>query len=72
MVLEPGVAEDHALLPKIGDSEEHPLRVGLIMEIYVYYFGDLPCFVRGAIHVEYRYRVSIRATGAQDSRRILS
>jgi len=72
MVLEPGVAEDHALLPKIGDSEEHPLRVGLIMENYVYYFGDLPCFVRGAIHVEYRYRASIRATGAQDSRRILS
>ena len=53
MVLEPGVAEDHVLLPEVGDSEEHLFRVGLIMENYVYYFRDLPCFVRGAIHVEH-------------------
>ena len=55
MVLEPGVAEDHALLPEVGDGEERPLRVGLITENYVYYFGDLPCFVREAVHVEHRY-----------------
>ena len=55
MVLEPGVAKDHALLPKVRDGEEHPFRVGLIMENYVYHFRDLPCFVRGAIHVEHWY-----------------
>ena len=55
MVLEPGVAKDHALLPEAGDGEEHPFRVGLIMENYVYYFRDLPCFVRGAVHVKYQY-----------------
>ena len=53
MVLEPGVPEDHALLPKVGDSKERPFRVGLIIENYVYHFEDLPCFVRGAIHVEH-------------------
>jgi len=57
MVLEPGVAEDHALLSEIGDDEEHPLRVGLITENYVYHFGDLSCFVRGAVHVRHRYGV---------------
>ena len=57
MVLEPGVAEDHALLSEVGDGEEHSLRVGLITENYVYHFGDLPCFVRGAIHIEHRYGV---------------
>jgi len=46
MVLEPGVAKDHALLPEVRDGEERPLRVGLIMENYIYHFGDLPCFVR--------------------------
>ena len=53
MVLEPDVAEDHALLPEVRDSKEHPFRVGLIMENYVYHFEDLPCFVREAIYVEY-------------------
>jgi len=53
MVLEPGIAEDHALLPKVRDGEECPFRVGLIIENYVYHFRDLPCFVRGAIHVEH-------------------
>jgi len=57
MVLEPGVAKDHALLPEVRDGEERPLRVGLIMENYIYHFGDLPCFVRRAIHVEHRYGV---------------
>jgi len=56
MVLEPGVAEDHALLPKVGDSEEHSFGVGLITKDYIYHFGDLPCFVRGAIYVEHWYR----------------
>jgi len=57
IVLEPGVAEDHALLSEVGDGEERPLRVGLITENYVYYFGDLPCFIRGAVHVKHRYGV---------------
>ena len=56
MVLEPGVAEDHALLPKVRDGKEWSFRVGLITENYIYYFGDLPCFVRGAVYVEHRYR----------------
>jgi len=56
MVLEPGVAEDHALLPKVGDGEERPFGVGLITEDYIHHFGDLPRFVRGAVYVEHRYR----------------
>jgi len=55
MVLEPGVAEDHALLPKVRDGKECPFGVGLIMEDYIHYFGDLSCFIRGAIHVEHQY-----------------
>jgi len=55
MVLEPGVTEDHALLPKVGDSKEHPFRVGFIMEDHVYHFGDLSGFIRGTVHVEHRY-----------------
>jgi len=55
MVLEPGVAEDHILLPEVGDSEERPFGVGLITEDYIHHFGDLPRFVRGAIYVEHRY-----------------
>jgi len=43
------------LLPEVGDSKEHPLRVGLITENYIYHFGDLPCFIRGAVHIEHRY-----------------
>jgi len=55
MVLEPDVAEDHALLPEVRDGEEYPFGVGLITEDHVYHFGDLFCFVRGAIHVEHQY-----------------
>jgi len=55
IVLEPGVAEDHALLPKVRDGKKRSFGVGLIMEDYIHYFGDLSCFVRGAIHVEHRY-----------------
>jgi len=55
VVLEPGVAEDHALLPEVRDSKERPFRVGLIVEDYIYYFGDLSCFVRGAVHIEHWY-----------------
>jgi len=29
--------------------------VGLVTEYYVYYFGDLPCFVGGAVYVVHRY-----------------
>jgi len=55
MVLEPDVAEDHALLPEVRDGKEHPFRVGLITEDYIHHFGDLSCFVRGAIHVKHWY-----------------
>jgi len=55
MVLEPGVAEDHALLPEVKDSKEHPFGVGLIMEDYIHHFGDLSCFVRRAVHIEHQY-----------------
>jgi len=55
MVLEPGVAEDRALLPEVRDGEECPFRVGLITEDYIYHFRDLSCFVRGAVHVEHWY-----------------
>ena len=55
MVLEPGVAEDHVLLPEVGDGEERPFGVGLITEDYIHHFGDLLCFVRGAVYVEHRY-----------------
>ena len=56
IVLEPGVAKDHALPPEVGDGKEHSLRVDLIMENYIYHFRDLPCFVRRAIHIEHQYR----------------
>jgi len=52
MVLEPGVAKDHALLSKVRDSKERSFGVGLITEDYIHYFGDLSCFIRGAVHVE--------------------
>jgi len=51
MVLEPGIAKDYALLPEVEDSEEHPFRVDLVIEDYIYYFGDLTCFVRGAVYI---------------------
>jgi len=55
MVLEPGVAEDHALLPEVRDGKERPFGVGFIMEDYIHHFRDLSCFVKGAVHVEHRY-----------------
>jgi len=55
MVLEPGVTKDHALLPEIGDGEEHPFGVGFITEDHVYHFGDLSGFIRGTVHVEHWY-----------------
>jgi len=55
MVLELGVAEDHALLPEVGDSKERSFGVDFIMEDYIYHFGDLSCFVRRAVHVEHWY-----------------
>jgi len=57
MVLQPDIAEDHALLPEVGDGEERPLRVGLIIENYIYHFRDLPCFIRGAVYIEHWYGV---------------
>jgi len=55
MVLEPGVAEDHTLLPEVRDGEEHPFGVGFITEDHVYYFGDLSGFVRETVYVEHWY-----------------
>jgi len=57
IVLEPGVTEDHALLPEVGDGEEHPFGVGFITEDHVYHFRDLSGFIRGTIHVEHQYGV---------------
>jgi len=57
MVLELGVTEDHALLPKVRDSKEHPFRVGLITKDYIHHFRDLFCFIRRAVHIEHRYGV---------------
>jgi len=56
MVLELGVAEDHALLPEVRDGKEHPFGVGFIMKDHVYHFGDLSGFVRGTVYVEHWYR----------------
>ena len=55
MVLEPDVAEDHALLPEVRDSKECPFGVGLITEDYIHHFGDLFCFIRGAVYVKHQY-----------------
>jgi len=55
VVLEPGITEDHVLPSKVGDSEEHPFRVGFVMENHVYYFRDLTCLVGGAVHVVHWY-----------------
>jgi len=56
VVLEPGIAEDHALLSETGDGEEHPFGVGFVTEDYIHHFGDLTCLIGGAVHVVYRYR----------------
>jgi len=55
MVLEPGVTEDHALLPEVRDSEEHSFGVGFITEDHVYHFRDLSSFIRGTVYVEHWY-----------------
>jgi len=55
MVLEPGIAMDHALLPEAGDDKEHLFRAGLVTEDYIYHFGDLFCFVGGAVHIVHWY-----------------
>jgi len=55
VVLEPGITEDHVLLPEAGDSEERSFRVGFVAEDYVYNFGDLAYFVGGTVHVVHWY-----------------
>jgi len=55
MVLEPGVTEDHALLPEVRNSEEHPFGVGFITEDHIYHLRDLSGFIRGTVHVEHWY-----------------
>ena len=57
MVLESGIAEDHALLSEARDGKERPFRVGLVAEDYVHHFGDLTCFVGEAVHIVHRYGV---------------
>ena len=56
MVLEPGIAEDYALLSEARDSKECSFKVGLVIKDYIYHFGDLTCFVGGAIYVVHWYR----------------
>ena len=55
VVLEPGITEDHILLPEAGDSEERPFRVGFVMENHIYYFRDLTCLVGKAVHIVHQY-----------------
>jgi len=55
VVFELSVAKDHALPSEARDSEGCPFRAGLVIEYYVYHFGDLPCFVREAVYVIHRY-----------------
>jgi len=55
VVLEPGVTKDHVLPSKAGDSEEHPFRVGFVMENYIYHFRDLTCLIGGAIYIIHQY-----------------
>ena len=55
MVLEPGVAEDHALLSETGDGEEHPFGVGFVTEDYAHHFRDLTGLVGGAVHIVHQY-----------------
>ena len=55
VVLEPGITEDHVLLPEAGDSEERSFGVGFVAEDYVYNFGDPACFIGGAVHIVHRY-----------------
>ena len=49
MVLEPGIAKDHALLSETRDSEEHSFRVSFVTEDYIHHFRDLICLVGGAV-----------------------
>jgi len=55
VVLEPGIAKNHALLSKAGDGKECPFRVSFVMENYIHHFGDLTCLVGGAIHIVHQY-----------------
>ena len=57
VVLEPGITEDRVLPSKAGNSEEHPFRVGFVMENHVYHFRDLTCLVGGAIYIVHWYGV---------------
>jgi len=55
VVLEPGITEDHVLLPKARDSVERSFGMGFVAEDYVYNFGDPACFIGGAVHIVHRY-----------------
>ena len=52
MIFEPVVAEDQALLPESGDSQEHPLGVSLVPENYIHNLGNLSCLIRGTVDIE--------------------
>jgi len=57
VVLEPSITKDHALPSEARDSEEHPFRVGFVMENHVYHFRDLICLIGGAVYIVHWYGV---------------
>ena len=64
VVLEPGITEDHVLLPEAGDSEERSFGVGFVVEDYVYNFGDPACFIGVTNFIQpYLHQFSIDSHG---------
>ena len=51
VILEPGIAKDHALLSEAKDGKECSFGVDLVTEDYIHHFGNLTCFVEGAVYV---------------------
>ena len=49
VVLEPGIAKDHALFSETEDSKKRPFGVSFVMEDYIHHFRDLICLVGGAV-----------------------
>jgi len=54
---EPGEAQNEVLFAKARDGEEHPFRVGVVLEDYVSHFRDFPSLIWSAVHIENRDRV---------------
>jgi len=55
VILELGIAENHALLSKARDSKERPFRVSFVTKDYIHHFRDLTCLIGGAVHVVHSY-----------------